>query len=244
VAECVELLGDRTLGIELGVETMDEFVRYACVNKPFTNHTLRRSLSTIHSAGARAWANLIVGLPFLTRAEVVTGTARSIEDALAVGFDQVVLFPNHVKEHTIAHLLAKAGRYVPPDLWTVRDVLAAVSPDLLAKVHLAWVDLKPHPGAATVDFAPDPVATETLRQLLERFNLDRDTAALLEALELPGPAHPVEESDSTLAQRLESHYRWLAETQGEPGWWDKHGADVVDELRTGQLSTTTRTPMS
>src|SRR5262245_46691749 len=166
---------------------MDEFVRYACVNKPFTNATLRRAVDTIHDKGAKAWSNLIVGIPYLSPTEVINGTVRSIVDAAELGFDQIVLFPNHVKEYTIAYLLANAGRYEPPDLWDMREVLAGVPDEIVDRVHLAWLDLKPHPGAATVVFEPEHLATERLRALLDRFNLDRDRVALAEAVALPGP---------------------------------------------------------
>lgn len=232
VAECVKALGDRKFGVELGVETMDEFVRYACVNKPFTNATLRRAVTIVHDAGAQAWANLIVGIPFLSRDEVIAGTADSIAAAVRMGFDHLVLFPNHVKEHTVAEILARGGRYSPPDLWTMRDVLAATPQELLDRVHLAWLDLKPHPGAPTVQFEPDPTVTVRLHRLLERFNLLRDTEALQEAMSLPSPVPPGEKSiDGDLFERLIADYQWLAQTHGEAGWWDKFGTEVTAELK-------------
>lgn len=230
VAECVELLDGRTLGIELGVETMDEFIRYACVNKPFTNVTLERAVTSIHEGGAQAWANLIVGLPFLDEKEVVDISAWSAEKAMELGFEQVVLFPNHTKENTIANLLAQAGRYSPPDLWTMRDVLAGIPDNLIERVHLAWMDLKPHPGAAKVEYEPDPAATEQLRALLQSFNLERDRTALAEALALRAPTRPAPSAGKSLVQRLASHYQWLADTRKGPDWWATNGAVVVAEL--------------
>jgi archaeosine synthase beta-subunit len=243
VAEVVAALGDRTLGVELGTETMDEFVRYACLNKPFSNALLERAVTTVHAQGARAWCNLIVGIPFLTRDEVVDGTVESIRAAFALGFDEVVLFPNHVKEYTIAHWLAQAGRYTPPDLWYLRDVLAEVPADLLAHVNLAWLDLKPHPGAANVEFEPSRLATERLREILDDFNLGRNPSALAEAFLLAEPARQqIDQPQGDLISRLGSGYRWLAETHGESGWWQANGVEIMAELRAGRRGMPTGRP--
>jgi radical SAM enzyme (TIGR01210 family) len=230
VAEAVAVLGDRTLGVELGVETMDEFVRYACLNKPFSNAQLERAITTLHAQGAQAWGNLIVGIPFLTRHEVISGSIASIESAFEMGLDQVVLFPNHVKEFTLAYWLAHADLYSPPDLWYLRDVLAGVPPELLPQIHLAWLDLKPHPGAAKVEFEPSQAHLERLRTILDTFNMGRDPAVLTEAFELQGPERPDDEGDADLISRLGSAYQWLSDTHGESGWWQANGPQVMVEI--------------
>ena len=232
VAEIVEALGDRTFGVELGAETMDEFVRYACLNKPFSNTQLARAVSTVHEQGARAWCNLIVGIPFLTRNQVITGSIQSVRDAFALGFDEVVLFPNHVKEHTLAFWLARADRYTPPDLWYLRDVLAGLPTELLGHVHLAWLDLKPHPGAADVAFEPSQAAAGRLRAVLDRFNTGRDPSVLTEAFALTEPArHEAADEEEDLVARLGSDFAWLAQTYGERDWWQTNGPAVMAELR-------------
>jgi radical SAM enzyme (TIGR01210 family) len=243
LAECVELLQGRTLGVQLGVETMDEFVRYACVNKPFSNSTLERAVRTLHAAGATAWANLIVGIPFLSRHEVVSGTVKSIRDTAAFGFDQIVLFPNHVKEHTVAHIMATAGRYQPPDLWVMRDVLAGVPGDLNDRVYLAWLELKPHPGAPRTAFAQDRAATAKLRELLHKFNTGRDRDALRAAIELPDDRPATPDPSLNLVERLISEYQWLADQHWELGWWEKHAAEVKAELEAGYARTRESAPL-
>lgn len=231
VAECVALLDGRTLALQIGVETMDEFIRFACVNKPFTNTRLKRAVDTIRSAGAEAWANLIVGIPFLDRDEIVHGTAASVRQAVELGFKAVVLFPNHVKEHTLAHKLASADRYHPPDLWVIRDVLQKTPEHLLPLIHLAWLDLKPHPGAPDVADEPDQRATEVLRAHLDRFNMDRDLSALDRAFALDGPPLTSVAADQALPDRLVTEYGWLATAYDEGAWWAEHAAGVELELK-------------
>lgn len=233
IAECVDLLRGKEFGVQLGVETMDEFVRYACVNKPFSNSALERAVHILHDSGATAWANLIVGIPFLSRHEVVWGTTKSISDAADLGFDRIVLFPNHVKEHTIAYLMAMAGRYRPPDLWVIRDVLAATPTALADRTYLAWLELKQHPGAPQTAFEPDRVASAALRELLHRFNTDRSRDALRAAIDLPGQYPAEREPGVPLVERIISDYEWLASHHGELDWWEENSAQVRDELEVG-----------
>lgn len=223
---CLEQLDGRGLGIELGVETMDEYVRYTCVNKPYSNTLLSKAVNTIHEAGALAWANLLLGITFLDADEVRADMVRSIHAAADLGFDRMMLFPNHVKPHTVAHLLASGERYTAPDMWLMRDVLAELPEELLAKVYLAWVDLKPHPGAPEIVFEPDPARSELLRERLLEFNWGRDRAVLNDALSLPRPELVVDTDRPPLVDRQLSAYEWLSENHGEPGWWAQN-ADVV-----------------
>lgn len=241
VAECVQLLAGRRFAVQLGVETMDEFLRYACVNKPFTNKQLAAAVRTLHDNGAEAWANLILGIPFLTGPEAVRNTTASVLAAAEFGFESIALFPNHIKEHTIAYLLAEADRYSPPDLWSLRDVLAGVPDALLDRIHLAWLELKPHPGAPAVVHEPSRAATQLLRDRLERFNMNRDRSALAQALAMPAPArHPdtTDQDGEDLVGRLLGQYEWLADHHGAPDWWQHNAEHVRAELETGRAEST------
>jgi uncharacterized Fe-S cluster-containing MiaB family protein len=236
VAECVKQLEGHVFGLELGVETMDEFTRYASVNKPFSNELLERSVRCIRELGALPWANLIVGLPFLDTQEVVEGAAWSIGEALRLGFGRVVLFPNHVKEYTVAHLLAAANRYSPPDLWVMRDVIARVPADTMHNIYFAWLDPRPHPGAPRVVYEPDASSTVDLRHALECFNRSRDYVAIQKALALPWSRPRTTDKRLPLVDRLLSQYRWLSEDHGEAGWWARHGEEVRAEVELGYSS--------
>ncbi|MFX0575068.1 hypothetical protein [Nocardia nepalensis] len=210
---------------------MDEFIRYACVNKPYSNTLLARAVDVIHDSDAVAYANLIAGIPFLTEREVIAQTALSVRKAISIGFDQIVLFPNHVKEHTIAFALAESNRYSPPDLWTIRDVLVAAS-DLVSAIHLAWLDLKPHPGAAEVSFEPSRETTKRLYYLLKQFDDSRSYKPLQEAFDLVRPRAEQSTEDS-LESRLLDSYEWLATTFGHEQWWVENEDRITVEVLLG-----------
>jgi radical SAM enzyme (TIGR01210 family) len=233
LSRVIALPDGKTLGVELGVETMDEFVRYACLNKPFTNARLARAVAAIQGAGAEAWANLLVGIPFLSRTEVVEDSVYSAVSAVELGLDQLVLFPNHVKKFTVAEALAVAGRYDPPDLWVVRDVLAQLPRSILERTHLAWMEVKNHPGAPEVRFGASSADTTNLLRLLSGFNMERDTTALDEALQLPNSAPPSLTSEHALVDRMLEHFEWLAVRFEGRDWWTLHGVELKAELEAG-----------
>jgi radical SAM enzyme (TIGR01210 family) len=229
ISEVVKILGDCAFSVQLGVETMDEFVRYVCVNKPFNNAVLSRAVDTIHRAGGTVYANLLAGIPFLSEQEVVDDMAWSIEASIDLGCDSIVLFPNYVKENTVAALLAAAGRYEPPDLWTMRDIIAAIPREHWDRVYFGWLQVKEHPGAPRVLCQGDPGPSERLLELLRAFNDDRDPGALAEALTIPAPREIAVSGDPPLPERILDGYRWLADTY-LPSWWDGHGDATTAEV--------------
>ena len=229
ISEVVSALGGATLGVELGVETMDEFVRYTCVNKPFTNAVLERAVRTIHDAGGEVYANLLVGLPFLSEREVIDDTVSSVATSLDLGCEHVVVFPNYVKDHTIAQLLLDGGRYEPPDVWTLRATLAAVPRDRWGALNIGWLETKDHPGAAEVLNHRDRQSTAELVEQLRAFNLERDPAALERALAIPAPRRVGADLDEPLPDRVVDHCRWLAGEYLTPGWWDENGPGLDAE---------------
>jgi radical SAM enzyme (TIGR01210 family) len=230
IRECVEILDGRTFGVELGVETADEFARYACLNKPFSNKILKRAIDNVHAGGGVVYSNLLVGLPFLSEEEVIFDIARSVEDAVAMGALNVVLFPNHVKDHTVASLLAQAGRYDPPDLWTLQAIVQKVPQRLWPQVHFGWLDLKEHPGAARVTHEPDRANAESLHALLVEFNEKRDISALGKAVNITPDRAVGVPAEMALPDRILEGYRWLA-LKKLPGWWEEFGAVAEEEIR-------------
>jgi radical SAM enzyme (TIGR01210 family) len=230
VRECASVLDGRMFGVELGAETMDEFVRYACLNKPFTNELLRRAIAAVHEGGGVVYTNLLAGLPFLSEAEVIADMSRSIADAVAMGCQEVVLFPNHVKDHTVASLLAGAGRYEPPDLWTMQAIIRNTPSELWPRVNFGWLDLKDHPGAARVTNEPDRAGAEALHHLLVTFNNERDLDAAAGAARLATPRVVGRPAETSLPDRILDGYRWLADTYVGAGWWDEFGHVTADEI--------------
>jgi hypothetical protein len=105
------------------------------------------------------------------------------------------------------------------------------------------LDLKPHPGAAKVEFEPSQKDLKRLHEILDAFNLGREPAVLAEAFTLAGPGrHGDDMAASDLVTRLSSGYQWLSDTYGERGWWQANGPQIIAELEQAWTDSAVRRP--
>lgn len=232
IAECVEILEGKTFAIQLGVETMDEFVRIFCLNKPYFNSLLHRAIVTIHDAGAQVYANILVGTPFLAPREAILDAAASVRMAIRAGADRVILFPNYVKEHTVAEVLASGGHYKPVGLWGIKEVVAATQPFDWPRLGFAWIDLKDHPGAPAVLSGDGAKRDRQLHDLLYRFNSSYDPTLLQEvvALDSPQSGNLKSQPDEPLPSRLARIYEWLTTNCVSAELWAQNSSAVLQEM--------------
>ncbi len=235
VRECVDLLNGRAFGIEMGIESMNDFVRRCCINKNFTRNRIQEVVHTCHDSGATALANVLLGAPFLSHAESVDDTCQSIVLGADMGIDEFVLFPNHVKPYTVVEWLHRHGLYRPPSLWQLVAVLAGIEPELRNRVNLAWVSSKDHPGAGTglapsIE-GPDPeLVVETLLDydnsrdagvLQWLFDRAKSMQSTIEHLQTPAELR-------ALPERVVHGYEQIGRAVLGNTWWDSHGTAVTD----------------
>lgn len=128
----------RHINIEIGIECMNPWVLRNCVNKDMDVRRIPHTVEMIHANGINACANLAVGFPFLNERMNIQLAVHSIQEALAIGFDEVVLFSYHVRPGTLLEVLWRHGRYDTPSLWSVSSVLDQLDEALLPKVGIAW----------------------------------------------------------------------------------------------------------
>ncbi|WP_131989757.1 hypothetical protein [Chthoniobacter flavus] len=146
IQELQALIPGKSLGIELGIETMADFARKWCINKQLTKQEIRHAIATIQAAGAIPYVNLLIGTPFLSAAECLRETRASIEALLALGVRDICLFPTHVKEFTVVEQLARLNLYQPLPLWALVELLVSVPPETRCSLYYAWVTDVDHPG--------------------------------------------------------------------------------------------------
>lgn len=232
VSECLDLLAGKALSVELGVESMDPFVRLVCINKSFSNDVIEGALINIHAAGAMSNVNLFVGAPFLSREEQIADAVTSVKAAFLAGADHVVLFPAHIKPHTLVAWMYDRGMHERFSLWSIVDVLRRLGPERLPFIHVAWAAAKNHPGAAMVAEAGTcPSCIGHLLNTLDRQDkiLRPEAIAALDAIRCacrlaPSPAVP------PLVQRISATLpRIGAGILGEH-WWSEHGDETLRSL--------------
>ncbi|MGI0155822.1 MAG: archaeosine biosynthesis radical SAM protein RaSEA, partial [Thermoplasmata archaeon] len=109
--------------VALGLETTDPTVlaRYVHKNAPPSEYLA--AADRVRALGLRAKAYLLLKPPYLTEDESIDDVVRSVEGA-APHFDALSVNPVHIQNGTVVEWLYRRGRYRPPWLWSVVEVLA------------------------------------------------------------------------------------------------------------------------
>ena len=169
-----DLLGpDKTLSIAMGLETSVDEQRSICLNKGCSLEDIRRAVEAARGL-AQVQLYTILGIPFLTEAESVEDTVRSIRSARDMGADEIHIEPLTIQKHTFIELLYRSGLYRLPSLYSIyavlREAVPAIRPYVSPFLHMPLPEVIPQ-GC--------PSCTEHLLEgLLKRYNIHRDRESL------------------------------------------------------------------
>lgn len=122
------LRDDQILTLALGYESSCEFVRNNILNKGVEEAHLDEALDMCRSAFIDFMAYILIKPPFLTEAEsiddAVNTSVHVLKKAAKYGVNSMVAFqPAFVTEGNIMEKLYLKGKYSPPKLWSVVEIL-------------------------------------------------------------------------------------------------------------------------
>ena len=122
--ELSEMLKGKTIEIGVGLETHDETIRRAVLNKGVENQALEALKGKVRPFdNIRLLFYVLVKPPFLREGYALRNAVESVEYAFGIGADVVSLEPVSIQDFTIVDLLARAGLYRTPWIWTVIEVV-------------------------------------------------------------------------------------------------------------------------
>ncbi len=172
VRDAVEMLSPHCrLEIGLGLESADDGVRNLCINKGLLLTTYERAVDDIARAGASHLAHVLLKPPFLTEAEAVDDAVRTIQYAATFEPSSIVLMAANVKSGTLLGELHLLGKYRAPWLWSVLEVLSRVDAQVRDRVLVYGFRC----GMPMLETGHNcPSCTPTVRELIDRFDADRD----------------------------------------------------------------------
>jgi len=110
------------LEVALGLESTDPTVLGRFVNKGSPPSEYLAAADRLASIGVRRKAYLLLKPPYLAESEAVADVVRSVREA-APHFDSISVNPVHIQNGTVVEWLYHRGRYRPPWLWSLVDVL-------------------------------------------------------------------------------------------------------------------------
>jgi len=174
VASLARLLGpDIRLSIAIGLETADDRKRDLLMNKGCSLEEMKRVILSLEGI-ADVQLYVLLGLPFLTESELIGDAVRTIYCAADLGADEIHIEPATLQRYTLSGLLAEAGLYRLPSLYSLYEVLRTVVPDVRPYVspfmHMPPPDRIPEGCSLCTD--------RLIYWLLERYNLSRDRKSL------------------------------------------------------------------
>lgn len=178
LAQARALLGDRELEVGIGLESSDDRVRDVLVNKGFGLPEFERAVAALGPHGARLLVYILVKPLGLSEREAIedsVATARYVFEvarrhgvAARAAFQPVFVAPDTALERAYLE-----GRYQPPSLWSVVEIVRRVHPLGELLVGLSDEGLEPRRLPAGCERC-----SADLRRALAEYNRSRDLAAL------------------------------------------------------------------
>lgn len=179
----LSVLNGTRLRVSIGLECQSDEIRRISINKGFTCHEFEETVELLKAHDVELLTYVFLKPIRLTEREAVLEAIRTVEYAFAVGSDAVALEAGLVVEATIMADWYRKGKYRPPWLWSVVEVLRNTA-------HLGSVQV----GYFTDEPPPIALPTNCLKctpKVLERFDGYRLSGDLgvFEALECSCQQH-------------------------------------------------------
>lgn len=190
-------LGTVELEVGMGLESADDRIREVLICKGFGRSEFERAVGTLGESASRLLIYLLIKPPGLTEEQALQDAVASARYAFDVARSdgvpaRVAFQPVFVAPGTALGREYLAGRYRPPSLWTVIDVLRQTHPLGEVSVGLSEEGLGAHaiPAACAL-------CTPRLKAALTEYNRTRALPALDQipcdcqlATRHPKPAEP------------------------------------------------------
>lgn len=234
IDEIHTLMPDKKIAIGFGLESTDNWILRHCINKPDTVTSFIKARQDLY--GMDVICNTSLGAAFLSPAESINDTVKSVRWALENGADLALVFPMHVKGNTLLEWMYINNLYTPPSLWSLIEVFKRLDESSLPKISTSWYrsDYGADSGVIASPSTCDK-CHETVLGALDEFRASpsADTVNKLcgiectckdvwrESLRTPLP---------DLRERVFSVYERLAEDMSLGEWWDSKRQAIADEL--------------
>lgn len=133
-----DIIKNKVIAIEIGLESSSEFVLKNCINKNMMPEEFVRAVNVIKEEGILVTANVSLGIPFLDEKRQLEDAKKTVRWALDIGVDTVVVFPLHIKPGTLMGYLYQEDLYDCVSLWSLVELLKDIDETERSKVQISW----------------------------------------------------------------------------------------------------------
>lgn len=137
------LSGNMTIEIGIGLESVNDFVRNELFLKNMQRDEYELAVKMINENNMKSLTYVILKPAFLNELQAMQEAIDTIEYAFKVGSKAVSLEPIGVEPYTLTNLLYKAGKYIPPKLWSVLEVVKQTYQ--LGEIRIGACEVSPRP---------------------------------------------------------------------------------------------------
>ncbi len=226
----------RGVTVEMGLESVDRWVRRFCINKGGSPADFARAAGLLRERGLGVYANVCLGTAFLSPAEAIDDAVATVRWALDNGADRAVVFPLHIKPYTLLDVLSRDGGYAAPSLWSLVEVLRRLGPTLAGRVEIAWYRSY-YDREGKITRSPDtcPHCRDAVVGLLDDYRARQDHGTVDTLSAYPCTcrdawAASLAATHGARADRVATAYRSLANAFGLGNWLAANGGDLMAAL--------------
>lgn len=145
--EVQSIMKNKPVEIGVGLETINSEIRQGILNKGMVNkqyEDFARLVSSYEKIHLLAY--VLVKPPFLTEGFAIEDAIETVNYAFRIGVDVVSLEPVSIQEFTPVDLLARAGEYRVPWIWSVMEIVEKThSSDNQNLIRMGGFEFYPRP---------------------------------------------------------------------------------------------------
>ncbi|APB72241.2 TIGR01210 family radical SAM protein [Paenibacillus polymyxa] len=172
MAEIKRLLPDKHVEVAMGLEMIDDFLRYVCINKGFSLKQFDKAARLVtQELNLRSY--VLLKPPFITEQEAIEHAVQTIEHAFELGTTTVSLESCTVQDYTLVQYLSDQGAYKPAWLWSIVEVVKRTAH--LGKIIVGLFQFYPSPVGVPYNC---PHCSDRVMEALKEYNHTLDPSVL------------------------------------------------------------------
>ncbi|MGQ9720248.1 MAG: archaeosine biosynthesis radical SAM protein RaSEA [Candidatus Jordarchaeum sp.] len=130
LSQCREILGEIYFEVAIGLETSNDNIRNYYINKGFELKDFERAVFMAKNTGVGVKSYILIKPLFLREGEAIIDSISSAIDSFKIGVNSISFNPCTVHRGTLVEYLWKLGKYRPPWLWSIIEILKKTSKNL------------------------------------------------------------------------------------------------------------------
>ena len=174
LARLTDELKGKVLEIGIGLEAVDDRIREVLIRKGFSRDDYEQAVKTCKKRGVKVLTYVFLKPLGLTEAEAIDEAVKTIKYAFKTGTDEVSLSCAFIQPGTPMHEAYLAGKFKPPWLWSIIEVLKRTKD--FGPVRVGSFNDEPPPIAKPKNCGVCSYLTE---KAIDKYNLSRNLDELI-----------------------------------------------------------------